>query len=96
MVYSDLRHPSEFTPLVAPLWQREIAGKPFHQIHAARFELSGQTYLVSIAFAGEICSMGANTRNSAAELSICPARVDFLQDEKVIRTTRESWGPFEI
>ncbi|KQO49566.1 hypothetical protein ASF08_23135 [Methylobacterium sp. Leaf85] len=30
LVYSDPRHPSEFTPLVVSLWQREIAGKPFH------------------------------------------------------------------
>ncbi|MCJ2127513.1 hypothetical protein [Methylobacterium sp. E-045] len=88
MVYSDPRHPSEFTPLVAPLWQREIAGKPFHQIHAARFEAGGQTYLVSIVFAGEICSMGANGRNAVAEPAICPARVDLLQDGKVVRTTR--------
>ena len=88
MAYSDPRHPSEFTPLVAPLWQREITGKPFHQIHAARFEVGGQTYLVSIAFAGEICSMGANGRNAVAEPSICPARVDLLQDGKVVRTTR--------
>lgn len=32
--------------------------------------------------------MGANGRNAVAEPAICPARVDLLQDGKVVRTTR--------
>ncbi|GJD81770.1 hypothetical protein [Methylobacterium gregans] len=88
LTYSDPRHPSVFTPLVAPLWQRELAGTPFHQIHATRIEADGATYLVSVAFAGGLCEMGANGRNAVAEPAICPARVDLLRDGKVVSTTR--------
>jgi hypothetical protein len=88
LTYSDPRHPSVFSPVVTPLWQRELAGKPFYQLHAARFEAEGTTYLVSVAFAGGICAMGANDRNAVAEPAICPARVDVLRDGKVVQTVR--------
>lgn len=86
LTYSDPRHPSAFTPIAMPLWQRELADKPFYQIHAARLVGEGMTYLVSVAFAGGICSMGANDRNAVAEPSICPARVDVIRDGKIVRT----------
>ncbi|MDE4909555.1 MULTISPECIES: hypothetical protein [unclassified Methylobacterium] len=89
LTYSDLRHPSAFTPTVVPLWQRELVDKPFYQIHAARFEAKGTTYLVSVAFTGGICAMGANDRNAAAEPAICPVRVDVLRDGKVVQTVRD-------
>lgn len=71
-----------------PLWQRELAGKPFYQIHAARFEVESTTYLVSVAFAGGLCTMGANDRNAAAEPSICSARVELIQDGRIVQTVR--------
>lgn len=88
LTYSDPRHPSAFSPIVVPLWRRELADKPFYQIHAARFEVAGTTYLVSVAFAGGICDMGANDRNAVAEPAICPARVDVLRDGAVVQTAR--------
>ncbi|MCB4806498.1 hypothetical protein QO001_006466 [Methylobacterium brachiatum] len=88
LTYSDPRHPSGFTPTVVPLWRRELADKPFYQIHAARFETEGTTYLVSVAFAGGTCAMGANDRAAAAEPAMCPARVDVLRDGKVVQTVR--------
>lgn len=86
LTYSDPRHPSAFSPVVTPLWQRELADKPFYQLHAARFEAEGTTYLVSVAFAGGICDMGANGRNAVAEPAICPARIDVIRDGKVVQT----------
>ncbi|MFC6742021.1 hypothetical protein [Methylobacterium tardum] len=88
LTYSDPRHPSAFSPIVTPLWRRELADKPFYQIHAARFEAAGTTYLVSVAFAGGICAMGANDRNAVAEPAICPARFDVLRDGAVVHTVR--------
>lgn len=60
LAYSDPRHPGLLDAAVLPLWQRDLADKPFYQIHAVRFEVEGTTYLVSVAFAGGICTMGAN------------------------------------
>ncbi len=88
MIYSDPRHPSAFSSIVMPLWQRELSGKPFYQLHAARFEVGGATYLVSLAFAGGICTMGANGRNAVAEPAICPARIDIIQDGRTVQTVR--------
>ena len=88
MIYSDPRHPSALSPIVMPLWQRELVDKPFYQLHAARFEVGGTTYLVSLAFAGGICTMGANGRTAVAEPAICPARVDVIQDGRTVRTVR--------
>lgn len=88
LTYSDPRHPSAFSSTVTPLWQGELAGKPFYQIHAARFEVDGTAYLVSVAFAGGICMMGANGRNAIAEPAICPARVDIIQNGQTVRTIR--------
>lgn len=88
LTYSDPRHPSAFSPIVVPLWRRELADKPFYQIHAARFEAAGTTYLVSVAFAGGICDMRANGRNAVAEPAICPAQVDVLRGGAVVQTVR--------
>lgn len=88
LIYSDPRHPSVYTPVVTPLWKRELADLPFYQIHAVRVEGGGETYLISIAFGGGLCEMGANGRNAVAEPAICPVRVDVLQDGKVVRTAR--------
>lgn len=88
LAYSDPRHPGLLDVAVLPLWQRELANKPFYQLHAARFEAEGTTYLVSVAFAGGICTMGANGRNAVAEPSICPARVDVIRDGKIVQTIR--------
>lgn len=86
--YSDPRRPSALSPIVTPLWRRELADKPFYQIHAARFASEGTTYLISVAFAGGICEMGANGRSAVAEPAICPARVDVIRDGKTVRTIR--------
>lgn len=88
LAYSDPRHPGPLDAAVLPLWQRELADKPFYQLHAARFEADGATYLVSVAFAGGLCEMGANDRNAVAEPAICPARVDVIRDGRVMRTIR--------
>lgn len=88
MTYSDARHPSALSPTVMPLWKRDLADKPFYQLHAARLEADGTTYVVSIAFAGGLCDMGANGRNAVAEPAICPARIDIIRDGKVVRTAR--------
>ncbi|SDO22639.1 hypothetical protein SAMN05216360_11715 [Methylobacterium phyllostachyos] len=86
--YSDPRHPGPLDAVALPLWQRELAGKPFYQVHAARFEDAGTTYLVSVAFAGGICTMGANDRNAVAEPAICPVRVDVIQGGTIVKTVR--------
>ncbi|MCJ2075541.1 hypothetical protein MKK68_07715 [Methylobacterium sp. E-016] len=88
LTYSDPRHPSAYSVAVTPLWQRELADKPFYQLHAVRFEIEGTTYLVSVAFAGDICAMGANGRNAVAEPAICPTRVDVIRGGKTVRTVR--------